>query len=606
MTPLLQRFAPALRVTRLRALARLRVGLVLAVAASPLVALAQPARLPDLPVVSTLAGTGVPGIVDGPGKRAQFEGPQGIAYDAHGNLYVADTPAQRIRRVDPHGVVSTVAGSGAASLFGAGVPGGYRDGAANVAQFDNPTDVAVAPDGSIYVADSLNRCIRVIRAGRVTTFAGSPARDGGVDGARAVASFAAPRSLAFDTRGDLYVADPPNGVREIAPDGRVTTLRDPSLKGVWAVGMDRRGRLIAASALAIVVYDVRARRIVARMPTVVNARSSPYEARVFVGPAAALASLGGRDLVYADDLFSTVRLVQFGGPDMPPVTRALGAPALLNAGARGGGFRDGPGREALYDQPMGVAVAPSGAIAVADTGNRRIRLLEPFDRRSVASDGASLPTTPDRRAYRVALVADAGLWSDPGWHASIPGMLQDRLCATHAQCKVRVYAVRLRDASPRTLETYAFRHLSDGTMNTVVAFLPSSDARPARALGAVLGHVRARLARTHTGLLVVALPGALDMPNEAAYLKLDPAIGPSDPSRVAAVYAAQRAAIETSRAASLDLWPAFFRNDRGRDFHSLFRTWDRHLNAFGDALVAESLARRLSASVDAALHDAPR
>lgn len=585
----------------------LRVLLLLAVVAAAVPAGTARASLPDMPTVTTLAGDGRPGIVDGPGVRARFEGPQGIAYDARGDLYVADTPAQRIRRVDPRGNVTTIAGGGPAALFGAGVPGGYRNGPALQARFDDPTDVAVAPDGAVYVADSLNHCIRVIRNGTVTTFVGAPNRVGGTDGVRAVASFTMPRSLAFGARGTLYVADPPNGVRAVAPNGTVTTIHDPNFQGAWAVATYHSAsvdQLIVASPTLISLYDLRSGKNAGGMFTTNDAKSWPREGRAFVGPAAAVAPLSATQLVYADDLFSTVRLVQFRPPEPWQFTRALGAPPLLNAGARGGGFRDGPGGQALYDQPMGVAVAPDGSIAVADTGNRRIRLLSPFDRRTYETDGARLPNAPDPKEFRVALVGNSLIWTGEPWHRSIGGIVEDRLCAQRpaaTPCNVKVYPLRVSGESSAAAASYMQSYLTDGLVNAVV-FLVSTpgqldattvDPAFAGSLTPMLAGLDTKMAASHTDLLAVLMPGAYEMPNETSYLKLTPTIGPRDPAQVAREYAAELSAVQASHAPYLDLWPLFFGNDDQATFHPLFRVWDHHLTDFGNALVGKAIAQRL-------------
>src|SRR5947209_7900778 len=150
--------------------------------------------------------------------------PSALALGPSGALYIADQSAQRIRKLD-HGTVTTVAGSGAPVATGLAVDGGYRDGPAAQAQFSEPSGIAVGPDGSLYVADMMNHCIRRVRDGVVSTFAGAPTRAGTADGPLAGASFKFPRALAFDGDGNLYVADLRVGVRMIAPDGTVSTLK---------------------------------------------------------------------------------------------------------------------------------------------------------------------------------------------------------------------------------------------------------------------------------------------------------------------------------------------------------------------------------------------
>ena len=165
-------------------------------------------------VVSTLAG-GKEGFADGSGAAAAFHTPSGMAIDGAGNLYVADTGNNAIRRITPQGVVSTVAGGGVA---------GHLDGKAADAMFNGPVGVAVDKAGVVYVADTYNDRIRAISPdGMVITIAGGA--PGYVDGPRAAAQFDTPTSVAVDAKGNLYVADTSNGaVRKLAPDGQVSTV----------------------------------------------------------------------------------------------------------------------------------------------------------------------------------------------------------------------------------------------------------------------------------------------------------------------------------------------------------------------------------------------
>lgn len=165
-------------------------------------------------VVSTLAG-GPEGFADGTGAGAGFHTPSGMAIDGAGNLFVADTGNNAIRKITPDGVVSTIGGTGVA---------GYRDGKAGEAQFNGPVGVAVDKAGVVYVADTYNDRIRKITPdGMVGTFAGGA--PGYVDGTAAEARFDTPTSVVVDARGNLYVADTSNGaLRKLAPDGQVSTL----------------------------------------------------------------------------------------------------------------------------------------------------------------------------------------------------------------------------------------------------------------------------------------------------------------------------------------------------------------------------------------------
>ncbi|MCA1634435.1 MAG: gluconolaconase [Acidobacteria bacterium] len=175
--------------------------------------------------VTTLAG-GVEGFADGAGASASFNTPSGIAIDARGNLYVADTANNRIRKVTPEGMVSTLAGDGTT---------GARDGAAHMAQFNAPVGVAVDARGErVYVADTYNDRIRLITTtdGQVVTLAGGNA-PGYMDGAGGSALFDTPCALVATPDGELFIADTGNRrLRKLSKDGQVSTLNFTSADNV--------------------------------------------------------------------------------------------------------------------------------------------------------------------------------------------------------------------------------------------------------------------------------------------------------------------------------------------------------------------------------------
>lgn len=165
--------------------------------------------------VSDFAGSHA-GFTDGPGQQAAFRTPSGLAWDQNGNLYVADTGNHAIRKISPDGIVSTLAGNGEA---------GNQDGKGSQARFNGPIGVASDHLGNIYVADTYNDSIRKITPdGIVTTLAGGQ-RHGYQDGAAAAALFDTPCSLVVNSKQEVIVADTRNhAIRKISPDGMVSTL----------------------------------------------------------------------------------------------------------------------------------------------------------------------------------------------------------------------------------------------------------------------------------------------------------------------------------------------------------------------------------------------
>lgn len=166
-------------------------------------------------VVTTLAGSGTYGFLNGSGTTAQFKGLEGIAVDVSGNVYVADSYNNQIRKISPTGVVSTFAGT---------VTAGYLDGASNIAKFNLPFDVAIDNSGNLYVADSANQKIRKISSsGDVSTLAGST--EGFANGIGTAAKFDYPYGVTVDAAGNVYVADLNNNkIRIISPVGEVNSL----------------------------------------------------------------------------------------------------------------------------------------------------------------------------------------------------------------------------------------------------------------------------------------------------------------------------------------------------------------------------------------------
>ena len=147
---------------------------------------------------STFAGSGTAGYVNATGTAAQFNGPQGLTVDSSGNVYVADTTNNRVRKITSAGVVTTVAGSGTA---------GSADGLSTAAQLNQPKGVAVDSGGTLYIADSASSLIRMVNSsGYVSTVAGS-GNAIEADGTGSGASFNYTVDMAIGSNGKIYVDD---------------------------------------------------------------------------------------------------------------------------------------------------------------------------------------------------------------------------------------------------------------------------------------------------------------------------------------------------------------------------------------------------------------
>jgi hypothetical protein len=166
---------------------------------------------------SPFAGTVSAGAEDGIAGDARFSGIADIAVDSAGNLYVAETVSHTVRKITPHGEVTTLAGL-------AGVPGS-ADGVGGFARFNSPSGIAVDTTGNVYVADTFNQTIRKISPGGVvTTLAGLAGAPGSVDGVGSDARFTSPVGVAVDSEGTVYTAEP-SRLRSMASLGLVVTIR---------------------------------------------------------------------------------------------------------------------------------------------------------------------------------------------------------------------------------------------------------------------------------------------------------------------------------------------------------------------------------------------
>jgi myo-inositol-hexaphosphate 3-phosphohydrolase/sugar lactone lactonase YvrE len=173
-------------------------------------------------VITTIAGTGSAGYSGdgGPATSAKLNNPHGVAVDGAGNVYVADSPNHRVRRIDTSGRIATVAGTGSSGYNGDGI-------AATSARLNYPKGVEIGPDGLLYIADANNhRVRRISSSGIIATVAGSGSAGLSGDGGPATsAKLNTPRNVTFDASGNLYIADDNNcRVRRVDGAGRITTV----------------------------------------------------------------------------------------------------------------------------------------------------------------------------------------------------------------------------------------------------------------------------------------------------------------------------------------------------------------------------------------------
>ncbi|MGV3526880.1 MAG: CsgG/HfaB family protein [Candidatus Sericytochromatia bacterium] len=198
-------------------------------------------RLTPDGMVSTWLGTGEAGLSDGPAAVARFHKPQGLACDADGNLYVADTDNHAIRVVSPEGRVRTLAGNG---------EGGLRDGVGAAARFRFPIGLSWDSAGRLLVADTYNHAVRQVRPdGSTSTLVGN-GEAGFVEGSRGLARLNAPRGVAAGPHGQVWIADTDNHrIRVLSAEGQLQTLAGTGVAG-WQDGNPAVGQFQRPQGLA--------------------------------------------------------------------------------------------------------------------------------------------------------------------------------------------------------------------------------------------------------------------------------------------------------------------------------------------------------------------
>jgi sugar lactone lactonase YvrE len=340
-------------------------------------------RITPAGVVSTIAGApGEAGSADGPATAARFSRPEGVTVDGSGNVYVADTYNATIRRITPAGIVSTLAGTAGER--------GMTDGTGAAARFSRPRSVAADANGNLFVADTSSHTIRrVSPAGDVTTFAGEAGRSGSSDGTGVAAHFHSPAGVAVDGAGFVYVADGywdtesgNNTIRRITPSGTVSTLAGLAGALGYDDGVGSAARFERPSGLAVdgegyvFVADTfnSTLRLVSPAGVVTTlAGASGREGSADGSGAAArfsevagIAIDGSGNLYAADKDNHTIRKVTPDGT----VTTLAGAAGQT-------GSSDGPGPDARFNVPRGVAVDAAGNVYVTDRENHTIRRITP-------------------------------------------------------------------------------------------------------------------------------------------------------------------------------------------------------------------------------------
>ncbi|MVN92230.1 NHL repeat-containing protein [Mucilaginibacter aquatilis] len=314
---------------------------------------------------STLAGSSTLGNSNGTGASASFGNPQGVAVDAQGNVYVADSFNHLVRKVTPAGVTTTFAGSGGL---------GFAGGSAATAQFYSPQGITVDASSNVYVTDIGNNAVyKITQAGVVTILAGDGTA-GASNGTGSAARFNVPYGITADAQGNLYVADRDNNrIRKITSAGVVTTYA-----GIGSASTPGSANGDATSAAAFyrptgVAFDAQGNLfVVDQSNAYIRKITFAGVVSTYVGNSATKNLLNTPSGIAVDNQNNIYVTDQSGR-----ILKVSAAKILytLTGKTATAGFADGNKATALFSSPAGIAVDANKNIYVGDTNNNRIRKI---------------------------------------------------------------------------------------------------------------------------------------------------------------------------------------------------------------------------------------
>ena len=357
--------------------------------------------------IQTLSGAGFAGYIGDGGDpaAAQLSSPNAVALDSKGNIYIADTGNQRVRMISG-GTINTIAGNGTAGYLGDGA-------AATAAELNSPSGLAFDASGNLYIADTKNNVIRKVTNGNISTVAGDntqPPGYGGDGGLANVAILSGPTAIAFDSAGNMYIADNGNSlIRKVDTNNIITTYvggtggtngtsgRLNAPNGIW---FDASGALYIADSgnqrVAKFAPSGAFTNFAGNLVAGFKGDGGPATSAEFSKPVDVTLDAAGNFYV-ADTNNSRIRKIFADGT----ITTIAGI-----GGANYGGD-GGPATSASLSFPRSIAVSPNGTVYIADTGNSVIRTL--------------VPTFPAISTNGVANAASYATRISPGALASVFG-----------------------------------------------------------------------------------------------------------------------------------------------------------------------------------------
>ena len=280
--------------------------------------------------LSVIAGTGADGFAGDGGQatKALLHAPHDLLFDAEGNLLIADTYNQRIRRVDWSGVISTIVGNGKAELAGDG-------GAALEAALNNPQSIAFDGEGSLLIADTFNHVIRrVNRNGVISTVAGTVPGHGGDSGSATKAQINLTMAVAVGNDGSIFISDAANSrIRRVTPDGIIQTIAG------FGPAQDTYGGGFAGDG------------------------GAPAKAKLFSATDLKFDAAG--NLFICDSGNHRIRVIRNGV-----------IATVAGCGRQGAGGDGGEATKAELNTPQKIVVASDGSFFIADRANHQIRKVD--------------------------------------------------------------------------------------------------------------------------------------------------------------------------------------------------------------------------------------